>query len=499
MVVNLAARVWIAAIGIILIPQYIKLIGIESYGLIGFYSTILGTITLLDFGLTTTLNRELAKAKAVGKSPNEVRNLVFTFECIYWTIGLAIAIFIISASSYISSNWVNVEKLSIRDVRTALILMAAVIAFQWPIGLYNGGLMGLERIIPDNIIMVVMSTVRSVGVILVLLYYSASIQAFFVWQAITSLIYVLLMRRTLWSYLPSSSLRAKFSKIELRSVWKFAAGMTGISIVTFFLMQLDKIVVSKLVSLSEFGYYTLSFTVASSIGIVSSPISTSIFPRLTSLVSSQRNDEFIQMFHKSCKTMTAVVFPVGLTLIFFSQDILMFWTKNVTTVSNTYLMVCILVAGTLFNCLMMVPYFVMLANGTTRFVIIEASIASFLLLFFLLYCVNRFGVIGATFGWLATNFFRFAISTPILLSRYFLRKEIFKWLLKDVIFFICPSLILLLIGKSVAWVIYPNSQVNIIFIAFLGGISFAASLMFLPAIQEIIKKFLFQKKNYVRV
>ena len=58
---NIAGSIWQALMGLIFIPFYIKFMGIESWGLIGFFYTLLIMFTLLDLGLSNTLNRELAR------------------------------------------------------------------------------------------------------------------------------------------------------------------------------------------------------------------------------------------------------------------------------------------------------------------------------------------------------------------------------------------------------------------------------------------------------
>ena len=45
---------------------FFRLMGVEAYGLVGLYTTILALVVPLDFGLSTTLNREFARASAGG-------------------------------------------------------------------------------------------------------------------------------------------------------------------------------------------------------------------------------------------------------------------------------------------------------------------------------------------------------------------------------------------------------------------------------------------------
>ena len=48
------------------VPLYIKFMGIESYGLVGIFASLLALFGLLDMGLSTTLNRELAIVELYG-------------------------------------------------------------------------------------------------------------------------------------------------------------------------------------------------------------------------------------------------------------------------------------------------------------------------------------------------------------------------------------------------------------------------------------------------
>ena len=47
--------------GLIFVPVYIKYLGIESYGLIGFFASMQAWFALLDMGMTPTLGREIAR------------------------------------------------------------------------------------------------------------------------------------------------------------------------------------------------------------------------------------------------------------------------------------------------------------------------------------------------------------------------------------------------------------------------------------------------------
>ena len=47
-------------LAIVFTPVYIHFLGIEAYGIIGFYITLQGTVSFLEMGLSRACNRELA-------------------------------------------------------------------------------------------------------------------------------------------------------------------------------------------------------------------------------------------------------------------------------------------------------------------------------------------------------------------------------------------------------------------------------------------------------
>src|SRR5258706_7141479 len=87
---NVAGRGWSTLLSLAVIPVYIHFLGIEAYGLIGFFLSLMAVLSLLDLGLGTALNRQFAQySMQSGKAP-DMRDLLPNLEIIYWLIGIAI-------------------------------------------------------------------------------------------------------------------------------------------------------------------------------------------------------------------------------------------------------------------------------------------------------------------------------------------------------------------------------------------------------------------------
>lgn len=306
--------------GLAFVPLYIKFMGVESYGLIGIFASLLAILSLLDMGLSATLNREMARLSVLPGREQEMRNLARTLEIIYWCVAIFIGIVIMAIAPFIAHRWVKAGQLSPQTIEQALRIMGFAMALQWPASFYSGGLMGLQKQVHLNAINIGMSTLRGAGAVLILWLISPTIQAFFSWQIIISIINTCFLAFFLWHNLPSTEKRASFQKQLLAGIWRFAAGMSGISILVIILMQLDKIVLSKMLTLEMFGYYTLAGVVGMSLYRLIVPVFSAIYPRFTQLVSLGDQAGLKQLYHKSCQFVSVLILPVTVVVAMFSWE-----------------------------------------------------------------------------------------------------------------------------------------------------------------------------------
>ncbi|MFH1287745.1 MAG: oligosaccharide flippase family protein, partial [bacterium] len=348
-VANVVGNIWQALMVLIFVPLYIKFLGIESWGIIGIFATIQVMFGLLDVGLSSTLNREMARLSILPGKEQEMRNLVRTLEVLYWSIVVFVGIIGVSLSPFIAHHWVKAEQLSPKTIEQAFLIIGFVMALQMPIGFYSGGLMGLQRQVLLNVINVCMSTLRGAGAVLILWLISPTIQAFLLWQIVISIINIFLLVLFLWSNLPLSENKAVFQKQLLIGISKFTGGMSGIAILAVILTQLDKIILSKMLSLEVFGYYALASAIATSLYRLIGSVSSGIYPRFSQLVSIGDQEGLKQLYHKSCQFMSVLILPVAIVVAAFSYEILLLWTKNPIIAEQSYILVSILICGTAFS------------------------------------------------------------------------------------------------------------------------------------------------------
>jgi len=426
---NFAGTLWQALMGLAFIPLYIKYLGIESYGLIGIFATLQSIFALLDVGLGDTLTREMARLSVLPGKEQETRDLVRTLETIYWTIAVFAGMAVVASSPFIEHHWIKSGNLSPTAIEQAFVIMGFVTIFQLPVSFYTGGLIGLQKQVALNLIAACVATLRGAGAILVL-HWIPTIQAFFLWQSAIGAINFVLYARVLWHYLPQSNHRPAFQLHLIKGVWRFSAGMGGISVLAVILTQLDKVVLSKMLSLEMFGYYMLASVVAMSLTRIFTPMFFSIYPRFTQLVSINDQDGLRQLYHKSCQFMAVLILPVATVTAFFAYEIILLWTRNTITAEKTHFIVSVMICGTALNGLMNPPYALQLAFAWTRLPFYVNLLSVTLFIPIIIVVVTAFGAIGGALAWLILNIGYVLFWIPLIHKRI-LRAEKWRWYWQD--------------------------------------------------------------------
>jgi O-antigen/teichoic acid export membrane protein len=430
-IANFAGSIWIAFLSIIFVPFYLRYIGIESYGLIGIFTSIQAFIVLLDFGLSPTLNRELARLSTVEDNAQVMHDLKRTLEIPNWICAVSIALLLSALAPLIARYWIQPKDLSTETVMQALIIMSVNIAILFSVNFYTGGLMGLQKQLLLSFINIICGTLRSVGAFLVLAFVSPTIQAFLLWQGSVALLQVVLMAVTLEKSLPTSSGKGHFQKDSLRKIWRFAAGMTGITIVSLILTQTDKVILSGMLNLEEFGYYTLAVTISSmAIGMVVISINHAVYPQFSRLVSFGDETALREFYHHSCQIMSVFVFPIMIVLALFSYDIVLIYIGKEEIAVNTYILLSLVAVGNGLNSLLWLPYSLQLAHGWTKLAFYINLVMIFFLVPLTVFGVYQYGAVGGATAWVILNVSYFFTSIQMM-HRRILKGEQWKWYFED--------------------------------------------------------------------
>ena len=431
-VANYLGQGWAGLMGIAFIPLYIKVLGVESYGLVGVFAVLQAWITLLDLGLTPTLNREMARLRAGFHSAESIRDLLRSLEIIYAGLATAMVISVWFGASLLVDDWITSRGLSRSVLLDSVRIMGFVLATRWLEQVYRSSLLGMQDHVWLNAVQALLATLRWGGAYVVIAFVSPTILAFFVWQGLVSLFTsVVLVQRT-YSVLPTAGRRGRFDIRALHEVKRFAAGMFLSAIVTFALTQADKIIISKLLSLEELGFYMLASAASGGLLLIISPMNNAVYPRLTEQVANSDYEGVAATFHLACDWMSAIIIPPALLLAFFAGPVLILWTGDAHLSESVAPLLTLLALGTLCNGLMNLPYMLQLAYGWTSLTVRTHAIAVLVVVPSIIWAVPRYGATGAACAWLALNVASLVVSAQLMFRRL-LPKSKWRWYVQSVI------------------------------------------------------------------
>ncbi len=476
---NLFGKIWVILVSAIFTPTYIKLIGIESYGIVGIYTTLTMIFSLLDLGLQPTVNRELARLSAdPALFEKHSGNVIRTLEWVYWPMAIAIAAIVFFSAPFISNDWIHAKDLAPETIKQAIYCIGLALAFQWPMSLYHGSLMGLQRHIILNVIFVGISTLKGIGMIFVLLHVSPTIQAFFIWQISLNALQTILMAFVVWKNLPQSSQWPRFDMQILNHLKGFALGITSTGALTILLSQVDKVILSKMLSLEMFSYYALASMLAATLSYVSGGVLTTYYPQFSKQVALEDRENphehqvLSHIYHNACQVLSVIIIPMALMAAFFSWELLYVWTQNVEIANYTYLSMSLLTLASLLNGLIVLPYAMQLAHGWTKLSVYQNAVGLLVMVPLMIVGVFYFGGVGAALTGVVVNLGLIAISISFM-HKKILVEERRKWIIHDVLYPMGASLAVILMARF----LIPLQSMNIVLKLFVLLLVFALSVM----------------------
>ena len=413
------------------IPWYIKYIGIEAYGIIGLFAVIQAWLSLLDMGMAPTLNREMGRFTGGAQTAASIRDLLRSVEIVVIVVGCLIVMVLWASAGWLASEWLQAQDLAATTIEQALTIMGAVIALQFLGSIYRSCLIGLQRQVLFNVINSATATLRGLGAVAVLALISPTLEAFFIWQIVVSVVTLLILMASTYSCLPGIGRMSRFSIRALARIRAYAGGMMGITFLSLLLTQLDKVVLSRLLTLSEYGYYMLAFVVAGGLSILQAPIVQAWYPRLSQLHAANQTTELIEVYHEGAQLVSVIMGSAVLVLIMFSETILLLWTQDIELAQASSNLVKLLAVGNLLNGFMTMPYHAQLAYGWTGLAIRINVIAVVLIIPAIFLVVPAYGAMGAAIVWVCLNL-GYSVFGIHFMYRKILTAEKWRWYREDI-------------------------------------------------------------------
>ncbi len=438
------SQIYVTVIGILMLPVYIKYMGAEAYGLVGFFIMLQAWFNLLDLGLTPTIGRETARFRAGSVDGLNFRRLFRALSAIFLTVALVGGGGLLLLAPAIAENWLNAETLPLNEVQKAIQIMAVSVALRWMCGLYRGVITGSESLIWLGGFNSAIATLRFVGVLPVMWHFGPTPVVFFTYQlliAVVEIIGLWLKSSHLLPNLPSTSQPIGWSLAPIRPVLKFSLTIAFTASVWVMVTQTDKLVLSSILPLAEYGYFTLAVLVASGIMLIGGPITSAIMPRMAKLEAEGNKEEVIRIYRQSTQLVTIIAGSAAVTLAFCAEPLLWAWTGDIVLASKAAPILTLYAIGNGILAVAAFPYYLQYAKGNLKLHFIGHLLLLFILIPSIVVAAKYYEAIGAGYAWVTVNALYLFVWVTVIHRKLHPGLH-WDWLFKDVLTIAVPVILL---------------------------------------------------------
>lgn len=485
---NYASQIYAMIIGVVMAPIYLSFMGKEAYGLVGFFTMMTAWFQLLDMGLTPTLARETARFRGGAIGVDMLRSHMRALEVVFGIVALAGAAAILLMSDQIAEHWLKVKELPLQQVSHAVMLMGLAVPLRWMSGLYRGVVNGFEHQVWLSGYNIAIATARFVGVLAIFVTLGATPVHFFVYQLVVAFAELAgLMAATYALVRRGDGPLEKFS-------WRPLAGNLGFSLtiavsatIWVVVMQTDKLILSRILSLAEYGIFSVAIVAASAINAANIPFNQALLPRLTRLIAENDDAGVAAVYSAATQAVCVLMIPAVTMFAFFSAPILQAWTGDAQVVSRGAPVLCLYAIGNGCVSLNSFVYYIQYAKGDLRLHFVGHALLLALLVPAYFLEAPLYGPIGTGAVWAAVNGLYTLVWVPVVHARVF-KGHHWSWMMGDVLPIAVP---VVLTGALMAAIVpWPaGRRETLIILAVLGAVLLAIAAAFSSVVRKDVVAF----------
>jgi O-antigen/teichoic acid export membrane protein len=395
---NLAGTGLPLLLGIVTIPYLIGKIGVEAFGVITLVWALIGYFSLFDFGLGRALTQQVSAARS-SRLDIQIPSLVVTglwFTAITGIIGAGILAVL---ASQLAQHWLNISLPLQASAESALLIAAIGI----PLTTVTTGLRGVLEAYEDfktvNLLRIVLGAANFGLPALSVMFISDSLAWMVVGLIVARIVVMLAHVWVLYQKLPSGWAAARFSNKQIRKLLSFGMWMTLSNIIGPLMVTADRFLISAVLGAGVVAYYTVPFEGLIRILALPGALSSALFPRLTAVITTDINAAS-HLYSKCLKLTTFVLSPICLLVAIGSKWGLTLWLGE-SFASQSWMIVCVMAVGILFNGIAHVPFAAIQSSGDARTTASLHFIELIVYIPVLYFCMKSFGLIGAAVAWSA--------------------------------------------------------------------------------------------------
>ena len=316
------------AISLFYTPFMLKTLGQVEYGLYGLANSIVGYLTVLDFGFGNAAIRYTAKYKAENKE-DKLKYMYGMFITLYTFIGIVtfiIGYFFSENAQLFFKNGLSAEELS--TVKVLLILASVNLAISFPFGIFTSIITAYEKFIFLKVSSIIRYIINPLVYIPVLVFGYKSIGLI---VATTILNFIFLLLNLIYCFY-KLKIKISFMKFDfklLKEIFSYSLWIFVGSVVNQLWWNSGQFMLGVYSSAVSIAIFNLAMQFKSYFESFATSISGVFLPRLTSMESNQSSDEeFTNYFIKVGRLQFILISLITTGFILFGKQFIEIWAGS---------------------------------------------------------------------------------------------------------------------------------------------------------------------------
>ena len=151
---------------------------------------------------------------------------------------------------------------------------------------------------------------------------------------------------------------------EFRGVLRFSAGVAFTALAWLLLTQGDRLILSRLLSLANYGIFAVAVSASSAVAGLGAPIAQAILPRLTRLNNSGETAAALVLYSRATQVTCLIAMPAALVLACFAAPVIWIWTGNPLMARQAAPVLAAYAVGGGLATLTAFPYYLQYSHGS---------------------------------------------------------------------------------------------------------------------------------------
>lgn len=388
---NLLGSLLPTVVTLFTVPVYLRLIGVDRYGILVIAWVILGYFGVFDLGLGRATAQRIAAMRHA--EPSERAEVFWTALALNTAFGVIGALLLWPVAKFYFTNYLHVTEPLRLEILAAIPWLVTALPVSTVSGVLSGALQGRERFLALNVCSVLESSLSQL-LPLAVVWFRGPDLAYLVPATLLGrvLVFLILFAQCYWHLPLNKALTIRRDLIV--PLFRFGGWVTVTGFIGPLLSTFDRLIIGSIAGLKAVTYYTVPFSLISRVSILPGSLANTLFPRFSATSKEERK----RLMEEAVRVLSVIMTPLIIVGILIMAPFLTWWLGQDMARNAAYVGE-ILALGFWFNGLATIPFARLQAEGRPD-LIAKCHLAEILpYLAFMAFALHAWGVVGAALSW----------------------------------------------------------------------------------------------------